>query len=278
MAPISPSVSTRSLPFRAFSLKRIKFSYVVVFLLIAFAIVMPLVAPANALTVNPARRFSPPFGATLFGTDNLGRDLGALVAIGLSAGAAPALAQDDSEGEKVNQLIVYGDDPCPASASGEITVCARKPEGERYRIPEPLRGIDSPKSEAWSNKVEAYETVGAFGTLSCSPIGPGGSLEADRVRNRRHVERDERVPQGLDKRVADHGAAPRAGRWRAGRRIGPAHHRGSPRAPTTSFSPAARPAHRPRRPPATERGDGSRSKSGGEGLRRVGRAGRWAIA
>lgn len=83
MAPISPSVSTRSLPFRAFSLKRIKFSYVVVFLLIAFAIVMPLVAPANALTVNPARRFSPPFGATLFGTDNLGRDLGALVAIGL---------------------------------------------------------------------------------------------------------------------------------------------------------------------------------------------------
>jgi hypothetical protein len=94
--------------------------------------------------------------------------------------AAPAMAQDDaaldSRGEKVNQLIVYGEDSCPASAPGEITVCARKPEEERYRIPLPLRGIDQPQAEAWSNKVQAYETVGAFGSLSCSPVGAGGSL------------------------------------------------------------------------------------------------------
>lgn len=102
--------------------------------------------------------------------------LSASVALGLGAFAAPAFAQDDSGGEKVNQLIVYGEDPCPASDSGEITVCARKPEAERYRIPEPLRGVDSPRAEAWTNRVEAYETVGAFGTLSCSPVGPGGSL------------------------------------------------------------------------------------------------------
>lgn len=98
---------------------------------------------------------------------------------GLSLAAAPAAAQDEPkspDGEKVNQLIVYGDDPCPSSGEGEITVCARKPEEERYRIPEPLRGIDSPKSEAWTNKVQAYETVGAFGTMSCSPVGAGGSL------------------------------------------------------------------------------------------------------
>lgn len=100
----------------------------------------------------------------------------AFVSLGLTLAATPAAAQDDSEGEKVNQLIVFGDDPCPASSSGEITVCARKPEQERYRIPEPLRGIDSPKSDAWTNKVEAYETVGAFGTMSCSPVGAGGSL------------------------------------------------------------------------------------------------------
>ncbi|MCJ2187441.1 hypothetical protein [Novosphingobium beihaiensis] len=105
----------------------------------------------------------------------------AAAAIGLTLAGAPAAAQDDDsvsspDGEKINQLIVYGDDPCPASSQGEITVCARKPEAERYRIPKPLRGIDSPKSEAWSNKVEAYETVGAFGTLSCSPVGAGGSL------------------------------------------------------------------------------------------------------
>lgn len=59
--------------------------------------------------------------------------------LGLTLGALPAAAQEDSLGagdEKVNQLIIYGDDPCPASASGEITVCARKAEAERYRIPE----------------------------------------------------------------------------------------------------------------------------------------------
>lgn len=99
----------------------------------------------------------------------------AALSAGLSLAALPAAAQDEG-GERVNQVIVYGDDPCPGSSEQEITVCARKPESERYRIPEPLRGVDSPSSEAWTNRVEAYETVGAFGTLSCSPVGPGGSL------------------------------------------------------------------------------------------------------
>lgn len=104
----------------------------------------------------------------------------AAATLGLALAAVPAAAQDEDvsspDGEKVNQLIVYGDDPCPASQGNEITVCARKPEEERYRIPKPLRGIDSPKSQAWANKVQAYETVGATGTLSCSPVGPGGAL------------------------------------------------------------------------------------------------------
>ncbi len=94
-----------------------------------------------------------------------------------------AFAQTDPAGppapnpgeEKVNQLIVYGDDPCPqATSPNEITVCARKDEGERYRIPAPLRGIDNPTNRAWTDRVKAYETVGKAGTLSCSPIGPGG--------------------------------------------------------------------------------------------------------
>lgn len=90
--------------------------------------------------------------------------------------AMPASAQD-AGGERVNQLIVYGDDPCPAPANeGEITVCARKDEAERYRIPAPLRESQSPANDAWNNKVLAYETVGARGTLSCSPVGAGGSL------------------------------------------------------------------------------------------------------
>jgi len=97
-----------------------------------------------------------------------------------SAFAAPALAQADQplvdpSGEKVNQLIVYGNDPCPKAASDdEITVCARKEEAERFRIPEALRQSGSPKNDAWNNKVVAYEMVGRGGALSCSPTGAGG--------------------------------------------------------------------------------------------------------
>lgn len=95
----------------------------------------------------------------------------------LFAGSAPAFAQVgpiEVAGETVNQLIVFGDDPCPASTGNEIVVCARKAESERYRIPEALRQSESPANEAWANRVEAYETVGAFGTMSCSPSGYGG--------------------------------------------------------------------------------------------------------
>ena len=90
--------------------------------------------------------------------------------------AVPAAAQD-AAGEKVNQLIVYGEDPCPAPSSpDEITVCARKEEAERFRIPEALRQTTSPQNDAWNNRVLAYETVTRRGTLSCSPAGAGGEL------------------------------------------------------------------------------------------------------
>ena len=95
--------------------------------------------------------------------------LAALVAV-----ASPASAQD--AGERVNQLIIYGDDPCPPAADGEITVCARKEEAERYRIPAPLRESPSPANDAWNNRVIAYERVSKFGTLSCTPTGAGGHL------------------------------------------------------------------------------------------------------
>ena len=99
-----------------------------------------------------------------------------ITAASLVAGLAlanPAAAQEDNE--RVNQVIVYGNDACPRSTTpDEITVCARKAEGERYRIPEPLRGIDKPESRAWTDRVLAYETVGNTGTLSCTPVGPGG--------------------------------------------------------------------------------------------------------
>jgi hypothetical protein len=101
----------------------------------------------------------------------------ALALIALLGMPLPAAAQaQDNPSEKINQLIVYGDDPCPASTDGSITVCARKDESERFRIPKPLR--DNPNdsvNQGWSQRVKAYETVGAFGVNSCSPVGAGGA-------------------------------------------------------------------------------------------------------
>lgn len=99
----------------------------------------------------------------------------AAVVSGAGMMAAPALAQDKA-GDRVNQLVIYGDDPCPQSSEEEIVVCARKDEGDRYRIPETLRGgsLGDAKNQAWSERVKSYEYVGASGTNSCSPTGAGG--------------------------------------------------------------------------------------------------------
>lgn len=90
------------------------------------------------------------------------------------ANDAPPPAAGPSADPKVNQLIVYGDDPCPASSEDEITVCARVPESERYRIPENLRDLGTQRSESWSNKATELSYVGKTGTDSCSTTGPGG--------------------------------------------------------------------------------------------------------
>ncbi|UZW54395.1 hypothetical protein NUH86_12855 [Sphingobium sp. JS3065] len=101
--------------------------------------------------------------------------------------AAPALAQQgpapeqpaaaaQPASERVNLVIVYGDDPCPQSQGSDIVVCARKGEEERYRIPEPLRGDpNQPSHQAWGERVRSMEYVGRSGTESCSPVGGGGA-------------------------------------------------------------------------------------------------------
>lgn len=96
---------------------------------------------------------------------------GALLAL-LPSGAS---AQDDA-GDRVNTVIVYGDDECQQSSSDELVICVRMDEAERYRIPEALRQSESPANESWSNRVQAFEAVGDFGPLSCSPVGAGGEL------------------------------------------------------------------------------------------------------
>ncbi len=88
---------------------------------------------------------------------------------------APAVPVAVKSGEPaVNQLIVYGSEPCPRSTADQITVCARKPESERYRIPENLRDLGSAKSTSWASNAIELSYVGKTGTESCSTVGPGG--------------------------------------------------------------------------------------------------------
>ena len=87
--------------------------------------------------------------------------------------AAPAQAEPP---QKIFNLIVYGDDPCPKSEGDEIVVCARKPESERYRIPKKLREKPAPAGgPGWGSQVATMEEVQRQ-TLpgSCSAIGSNG--------------------------------------------------------------------------------------------------------
>ncbi len=95
--------------------------------------------------------------------------------------AAAASAQDAAIGPeddpRVNQLIIYGDDPCPPSTNDEIIVCARLPEGDRYRIPPDLReNPEAPANQSWTSRAVELSYVGASGIGSCSPAGAGGSI------------------------------------------------------------------------------------------------------
>ena len=82
----------------------------------------------------------------------------------------PAIAQS-----RTAEILVYGTDPCPRSTDDEVVVCRRLPETQRYRIAEELRSPGSPQERtAWVNQSRALQTVGATGTNTCSPVGPGG--------------------------------------------------------------------------------------------------------
>ncbi len=103
--------------------------------------------------------------------------LGVTAATGLIAGialsSAPATAQDRNG--RIAEIIVYGNDPCPRSTDDEVVVCARKPESERYRIPEKYRPSGSRQArQAWANHAQSIEYAGRTGINSCSPVGPAG--------------------------------------------------------------------------------------------------------
>ena len=101
----------------------------------------------------------------------------AIAAAGAAAAAfVPAAAQLPAS-ERITRMVVYGDQPCPTGTGDEIIVCARRPGGERYRIPEALRDeatADDPENTSWAVHADALEYVGRTGIQSCSPVGPAG--------------------------------------------------------------------------------------------------------
>lgn len=90
------------------------------------------------------------------------------------AGAAAALAQQPAP-TRESHVTVYGDDPCPQSSEDEIVVCARRPDDERYRIPEALRRSDRRTEASWSSHAaELDEVQRDTRPNSCSVVGSYG--------------------------------------------------------------------------------------------------------
>ena len=121
--------------------------------------------------------------------------LSAAALSGLALGLAALPAAGNAQAGKVSEIIVYGTDPCPRSTDDEVVVCARKPESERYRIPEALRVGGSLQSRtAWAERARQFETYGRTGTNTCSPVGPGGANGcAQQLINQAFREREEAV-------------------------------------------------------------------------------------
>lgn len=78
--------------------------------------------------------------------------------------------------QRIINLIVYGDDPCPSGGPDDIVVCSREDRDEQYRIPKQFRERPvEPPSASWTRRAELIEEVNRVGRPgSCSPVGTGG--------------------------------------------------------------------------------------------------------
>ena len=101
----------------------------------------------------------------------------AVVGSGIVSLVPAAAQQAPAAQQRTREIIVFGTDPCPRSTDDEVVVCARRPEKERYRLPEALRPSGPPQvSTSWGVKAKQLATMGQTGPGTCSGVGPGGDF------------------------------------------------------------------------------------------------------
>ena len=100
-----------------------------------------------------------------------------LIAATLAGAAAAASLSPAHAQSRAGQayIEVFGNDPCPRSTDSEVVVCARKPDSERFRIPERLRTGGALQSrQAWANRARSFEIATRRGVNTCDAVGPSG--------------------------------------------------------------------------------------------------------
>ncbi len=111
--------------------------------------------------------------------------------------SSPSFAEDPPA--RTVTTTVYGADPCPKPKGDEIIVCAREPEGERFRIPKRFRSgprVESGGSASWASRVAGLEDAQRVTRPnSCSAIGSNGQTGCTQAMIRqwfleRHMARD----------------------------------------------------------------------------------------
>ncbi|UVO54565.1 hypothetical protein [Sphingomonas sp. SUN039] len=120
------------------------------------------------------------------------------IAIALATlSSVPAQAADPPK--TTTTTTVFGNDPCPKPRGDEIIVCAREPEGERYRIPKQFRTKpreESGGSASWASRVAGLEDAQRFTRPnSCTAIGSNGQTGCTQAMIRqwfleRHMAKD----------------------------------------------------------------------------------------
>lgn len=101
-----------------------------------------------------------------------------LAIVALAIAVAPVRSEEGAPPARTRTATVFGEDACPVAAEGEIIVCGRLPESERYRIPKALRKKprdESGPSASWASKVRTLEDAQRF-TMpgSCTIVGSFG--------------------------------------------------------------------------------------------------------